>query len=152
MDISKNGNVSNTKYPGNVLVKGKVTTNELNVENNVDIQGILSVKDIVIDGKNLSETLKDNLSENLTETLTGKLTETLTENLTETLTGKLTENLTETLTGKLTEKLKEINSNKDFLYLGNDSEDGSWRFRILNGELLIEKLEEGEWSIKQSIE
>ena len=59
MDISKNGNVSNTKYPGNVSVKGKVTTNELNVENNVDIQGILSVKDIVIIGKNLSETLKE---------------------------------------------------------------------------------------------
>ena len=127
MDVSKIGNISTSKFPGNISVKGDVKTkdltveNDLKVENNVDIQGTLSVNDIVINGKSLSDTLNESLNESL--------------------------NL-------INEKQSEINNNlnKDCIYLGNRLDNGSWRLKILNGELLIEKLEDGVWNIKQSIE
>lgn len=126
MDISKNGSVSNTKYPGNLTVKGKVNTSEISVQNNLEVEGTIYANNILLNGKNINEALKD----------------------------ELTENLTQTITNSVNEKFESLNtsSKKDALYLGNESGDPSWRFRIVNGELLIEKLEEGEWFIKQSIE
>jgi hypothetical protein len=114
MDISKNGNVSNTKYPGNLSVKGNVNAGELNVQNNASINGTLSVNNILLNGKDLNQTVNEAIYETLQTSVENKP--------------------------------------KDCLYLGNQEEENSWRFRIVNGELLIEKLEEGEWNIKQSIE
>ena len=126
MDISKNGSVSNTKYPGNLTVKGKVNTSEISVSNNLEVEGTIYANNILLNGKNINEALKD----------------------------ELTENITQTITNSVNEKFESLNtsSKKDAFYLGNESGDPSWRFRIVNGELLIEKLEEGEWFIKQSIE
>ena len=58
------------------------------------------------------------------------------------------------------ERIKDIikkneGNKEEFLegavYLGAKNEDGSWRLRVESGELIIEKREDNDWEIKQSM-
>lgn len=54
--------------------------------------------------------------------------------------------------GKISGNISIEKSNDTFINLGQPDTEGSWRLRVDNdGYLNIEKFEEGEWTLKQSI-
>ena len=59
------------------------------------------------------------------------------------------------VTGSILNDKVEEGAREEFekgeIYFGNKSQDGTWRIRVEDGELLIEKLEDHEWEIKQSM-
>jgi hypothetical protein len=64
------------------------------------------------------------------------------------VTGKV---INESIAEKCSEPLCNDEFKEGTVYLGDKSTEGTWRFRVEEGELLIEKFQNGDWEIKQSM-
>ena len=57
-----------------------------------------------------------------------------------------------TITGEVKSTTPKEDKHEKIFYLGHPEVEGSWRFQVdEDGMLLIEKFENGEWFIKQSM-
>lgn len=122
MEVTKRGQVN---YPGNMNVKGVLNS------------ATLTTNDLEV-GNNTS--ISNELSVGGNAVISGDLV----------VTGKI---INECVPEHSLDEEPVCNDEfKDgTVYLGDKTAEGTWRLRVEDGELLIERLEEGEWEIKQSM-
>ena len=146
MEVTKRGKVN---YPGDVNVKGvlissKISTDELDVGANATLVDLnVTGKTVLVGDASVNGVLE--ASKVSTNNLEVKNNVTVTKDLN--VTGKTVLSGDLVVTGNI---LNDKDENGE-IYFGNKSQDGTWRIRVDDGELLIEKLEDHEWEIKQSM-
>ena len=154
MEVTKRGKVN---YPGDVNVKGvlissKISTDELDVGANATLVDLnVTGKTVLAGDASVNGVLE--ASKVSTNNLEVKNNVTVTKDLN--VTGKTVLSGDLVVTGNILNDKDEKGAREEFengeIYFGNKSQDGTWRIRVDDGELLIEKLEDHEWEIKQSM-
>ena len=155
MEVTRRGKVN---YPGDLNVKGVldsaiVTTKDLNVSNNITV-----TKDLNVEGKTIitgDATVKGVLDSAIVTTKDLNVSNNVTVTKDLNVGGKTIITGDLIVTGNILNDNVKTETREEFdngeIYLGDKTQNGGWRIRIEESELLIEKLENNEWEIKQSM-